>query len=124
MKIYVSSVWNQFLIKDHTSSLNDNEHPDADPPLYTYKRVYNPIDKKPYIIDFDDLQPALAGDISPREEYRGVTIDSVPGGGTDGSIYFYSDGHTGNSDSVVVMSLGSETKTITIDSLTGRASVK
>jgi len=124
LKVFRASSKNQFLIKDHTSSLDDSGHPDAVPPLYTYHRVYNPMDKKPYIIDFDDVQAAVAGEVTTREEYRGVTIDSVPGGGSDAVINFYPDGHSGSSDSVVVMSLGSMARTITVDGITGKVSVE
>ena len=115
---------NLFLVKDHTSSLNNNEHPDADPPLYTYQRVYNPMDKKPYIIDFDDVASGVSDEVSTREEYRGVTIDSVPGGGNSATIEFYPDGHSGITDSVVVLSLGRETRTVTVDGFTGKVTVE
>ena len=124
MKVFRASDRNQFMVKDHQYEGDSNAYPNNDPPIYSWGRVYHPIDKKPYIIDFDDVQAAVAGEVSTREEYRGVTIDSVPGGGSDAEIVFYPDGHSGNSDSVVVISLGSETRTITVDGFTGKVSVE
>ena len=124
VKVFRSSGRNQFLVKDHQYESDASAYPNNDPPIYSWGRIYHPVDKKPYIIDFDDVQSSVAGEVSTREEFRGVTIDSVPGGGNDAEIVFYPDGHSGNSDSVVVMSLGSETKTITVDGYTGKVSVQ
>ena len=124
VKVYRVSDRNQFLVKDNQYKDDATAYPNNDPPIYSYGRIYNPIDKKPYIIDFDDVQSAIAGEVSTREEFRGVTIDSVPGGGNDAEIVFYPDGHSGNSDSVVVMSLGSETRTVTVDGFTGKVTAE
>lgn len=112
------------MVKDHQYDSDSNAYPNNDPPIYSWGRIYSPFDKKPYIIDFDDVQSQIAGEVSTREEFRGVTIDSVPGGGSDAKIVFYPDGHSSNPDSVVVMSLGSETRTVTVDGFTGKVSVQ
>jgi len=114
---------NQFLVKDFTSPLDDAVHPDADPPLFSYKRVFNPLDKKPYIIDFDEVQAALAGIVEPRREYEGVCILSVPGGGTSADVDFYPDGHSSDTDSSFTLDLGGEQRTITVDGISGKIAV-
>lgn len=114
---------NSFLLKDYTSPLDSNIHPDADPPLFSYHRVFHPVDKTPYIIDFDDVQGDAIGVVEPRHEYEGVRILSVPGGGTDGSVYFYPDGHSSDTDSSFTLDLNGEQRTITVDGITGRISV-
>jgi len=124
VKVFRASSRNQFSVKDHQSESDASAYPGSDPPLYTYGRIYHPVDKKPYIIDFDDVESGVAGEVSTREEFRGVTIDSVPGGGDDAEIVFYPDGHSGNSDSEAVVSLGSETRTITVDGFTGKVTVE
>jgi len=118
---------NQFLLKDDRYASDASAHADAEPPVYTYGRVYSPFDKRPYIIDFDDLQSALAGIVMPRTEYNGVTITAVPGGGTSGTLHFYPDGHCSDpagGDETVVLSYAGDEKTITIDAITGRITVQ
>jgi len=124
VKVFLASSRNQFSVKDHQYEEDASAYPGSDPPLYTYGRVYHPVDKKPYTIDFDDVESGISGEVSTREEFRGVTIDSIPGSGPDAEIVFYPDGHSGNSDSVVVVSLGSETRTITVDGFTGKVTVE
>lgn len=122
VKVFVKASRNQFSVKDYQYRSDTSAYPNNDPPLYTWGRVYNPIDKKPYIIDFDD--PANLGSvISRRLEYENVSIDSVPGGGSDAEIVFYPDGHSSASDSIYVMSLGSLTNTITVDGISGKVTV-
>ncbi|MFC1822188.1 Tfp pilus assembly protein FimT/FimU, partial [Thermodesulfobacteriota bacterium] len=102
---YGSGKANQFLIKD-PSAPDSLMHLDAEPPLYTYGRVFHPLDKKPYIIDFNDIQSALDGVIEPKREYESVDFTYVPGGGIDGTIRFYPDGHSSDTDNTIVLTLG------------------
>ena len=118
---------NQFLVKDDRYVGDASAHVDAEPPVYTWGRVYNPHDKRPYVVDFDDLPSALVGVVIPRTEYNGVTITAVPGGGTIGEIHFYPDGHSSDpagADETVVLSYAGDEKTITIDAITGRITVQ
>lgn len=115
---------NQFTVKDTETSFDSGIHLDAEPPLYSYHRVFNPLDKKPYIIDFDDIQLPLEGIIEPRREYKGVNITYVPGGGTEGIIAFYPDGHSSSSNGTIVLRHGGSEKTITISGITGRVHVQ
>jgi len=123
VKVFVKASRNQFLVRDYQNKGDASAYPNNDPPLYTYGRVYNPFDKKPYIIDFDD-PGSLGSVISRRSEYENVSIDSVPGGGNDAEIAFYPDGHSSASDSIYVLSLGSLAKAITVDGITGKVSVQ
>jgi len=123
VKVYSATARNQLVVKDTFYATDPNLHLDAVPPVYSHGRVFNPHDKKPYIIDFDDIDSDLADVISPRREFEGVKIISVPGGGTDGTIRFYPDGHSSETDSAVVLSLGNEQRTITVDGLMGRITV-
>ena len=90
---YSDSKANQFVVLDAQYSGDTGMHLDVTPPVYTYGRVFNPFDKQPYIIDFNDIPAALVGVITPKRQYEGVDIVSVPGGGTDGIVQFYPDGH-------------------------------
>jgi prepilin-type N-terminal cleavage/methylation domain-containing protein len=120
---------NQFLVIDDLYESDPSAHTGVgdDPPVYTYGRVYNPFDKKPYIIDFDDLPAALVGVVTPKREYDGVVITDVPGGGTSGPIYFYPDGHcsdpAGAANTIVLSYVGNQ-KTITVDAITGQIEVQ
>jgi len=118
---------NQFLVKDDRYESDTGAHADAEPPVYSYGRVYNPFDKKPYVIDFDGLQSALVGVVVPRTEYDGVVITGVPGGGTSGVLHFYPDGHCSDPagpDKTIVLSYGGDEKTIAIDAINGRITVQ
>ncbi|MDP2644245.1 MAG: hypothetical protein Q8P24_04850 [Desulfobacterales bacterium] len=116
VQVFTKASKNQFAVIDHTSGLDDNVHPEATPPLYTFRRVYNPSDKIPYIIDFDTPTDGATA----RPEYEGVSIVSVPGGGANHTIVFYPDGHSSNTDSSYALSLGNLTRTIIVQGTTGR----
>lgn len=79
---------NQFLVKDDRYASDWSAHGEAEPPVYTWGRVYHPLDKRPYVIDFDGSQEALVGVIAPGTEYDGVIITGVPGGAPAGSSIF------------------------------------
>ena len=83
--------------------------PPVDPPVTAYGVVLNPIDKSWYLRDFDDM-----------ENYRAVTFTITP----SATIVFYPDGHSGNSNTVVTVSLGGRQRTIEVDGATGRISVE
>lgn len=124
---YTNNKANQFLVKDDRYESDTSAHLDSDPQVYTYGRVYNPFDKKPYIIDFDDLQSSLVGVVTPKGEYDGVIITDVPGGGSSGKIHFYPDGHCSDpagSANTIVLSYAGDQKTITVDAITGRIEVQ
>jgi type II secretion system protein H len=119
---------NQFNVKDTRYKSDSSAHLDADPPVHNYGRVFNPLDKKPYVIDFDDITTgSLVGVVTPKREYEGLEITHVPGGGNDGTIIFYPDGHcsdpTGADNTIVLSYLGNQ-KTITVDAITGRIEVQ
>ena len=84
--------------------------PSNEPPVNEDAIVLNPLDKKWYIKDFDDMG-----------SYQGVHITSVPAGG---EIRFYPDGHSSSSDNTFVLSLAGDQKTITVNGTTGRISVQ
>jgi Tfp pilus assembly protein FimT len=84
--------------------------PNNVPPVNEDAIVLNPLDKKWYIRDFDEM-----------ESYQGVRITSVPAGG---EIRFYPDGHSSSSDNTFVVSLDGNQKTITVNGNTGRISVQ
>ncbi|MBW1697187.1 MAG: hypothetical protein JRH18_02705 [Deltaproteobacteria bacterium] len=114
---------NQFTIKDFTSPLDDSVHPDADPPLFTYQRVYHPVDKIPYIIDFDDLPTALDGILEPKKEYEGVKILSIPVEATSADVIFYPDGHCSDTNISFTLGLGQEQRTVTVNGISGKITV-
>jgi len=118
---------NQFVLRDVQYIADAGIHLDAIPPVYTYGSVFNPLDKKPYVIDFNDIQAALVGVITPKQQYEGVDIVSVPGGGSDGLVRFYPDGHcsdpAGPANTYVLSYAGSQ-KTITVEGATGRITVQ
>ena len=114
---------NGFTVKDTISTLDNAIHLDADPPLFYYKRVFHPIDKKPYFIDFDRVPEPFEGTIDPKKEYEGVIIQSVPGGGTTALLKFYPDGHSSDTDSSFILDLNGEQRTITVDGITGNIAV-
>jgi len=118
---------NQFLVKDDRYASDASAHGEADPPVYTWGRVYHPLDKRPYIIDFDGPQQALVGVIAPGTEYNGVIITGVPGGGTSGILHFYPDGHCSDPagpENTIALSYAGVERTITVDAITGRITVQ
>ena len=123
VKVFVASEKNQFTVRDVGYANNPDLHLDAVPPVYSYGRVFNPIDKKPYIIDFDGLEAELEGIIQTKREYEGVQIVSVPGGGASAEIRFYPDGHSSLTSSSITLSLGDQQRTISVDGTTGRITV-
>ncbi len=68
--------------------------------------VLNPLDKNWYIRNFNDM-----------ENYRAVIFTSA-------NVIFSPDGHSGSADTVVTVSLGDRSKTITVDGATGRITVQ
>jgi hypothetical protein len=124
---HVNNQANQFMVKDERYAGDSSAHPGDEPPVYTWGRIYNPVDKKPYIIDFDDLQPALTGVVEPKRALSGVVINSVPGGGTVGTIRFYPDGHCSDpagAANIIVLGHDGDMKTISVDAITGRVEVQ
>lgn len=78
--------------------------------------VLNPFDKKWYEKDFDIMSA-----------YEGVSITSVPGGGSRGDIRFYPVGHMPDplgSDKSIVVSYAGNQKTITVDVITASIRVE
>ena len=123
VKVFVASERNQFTVRDVRYANNPDLHLDAVPPVYSYGRVFNPIDKKPYIIDFDGLEADLAGIVQSKWEYEGVQIVSVPGGGVSGEFRFYPDGHSSETSSSITLRLGNQQITINVEGTTGRITV-
>ena len=124
---YAGGKANQVLIKDDRYASDASIPENADPPVYTWGRVYHPLDKRPYIIDFDGPQEALVGVIAPRTEYDGVEIIAVPGGNTVGALHFYPDGHCADpsdQDNTIVLSYAGIERTIAVDAISGRVSVQ
>ncbi|CAB1083180.1 hypothetical protein JY97_02805 [Alkalispirochaeta odontotermitis] len=118
---------NQFLVKDDRYASDWSAHGEAEPPVYTWGRVYHPLDKRPYVIDFDGSQEALVGVIAPGTEYDGVIITGVPGGGTSGILHFYPNGHCSDPagpDNTIVLNYAGVERTITVDAITGRITVQ
>jgi Tfp pilus assembly protein FimT len=95
-----------FKIYDNRYAADAAAHTASDPPVTSYGVVLNPIDKSWYQRDFDDM-----------ENYRGVTFTSA-------QIVFYPDGHSGNSNTTVTVSLGGGQRTITVNGMTGRINVQ
>lgn len=98
-----------FKVYDNRYAADANAHTNADPPVTAYGVVLNPLDKSWYLRDFDDM-----------ENYRAVTFtdnNQVP-------IVFYPDGHSGDSNTTLTVSLGGNQRTISVDGPTGRISVQ
>ncbi|MCK9362858.1 MAG: GspH/FimT family pseudopilin [Syntrophales bacterium] len=95
-----------FKIYDNRYVNDANPHTADDPPVTAYGVVLNPLDKDWYLRDFDDM-----------ENYRAVTF-------TGAQIVFYPDGHSGNSNTTVTVSMGDNQRAITVDGATGRISVQ
>ena len=100
---------NWFRVFDYQYKDDPTTHHDKEPPVDAYGVVLNPMDKKWYQKDFDDMKT-----------YEGVKITSVPAGG---QIRFYPDGHSSFSDNTFILSLGGNETTITVNGTTGRISV-
>jgi len=103
----VSGNW--FKVFDYQYKTDSNPHHDYDPPVDAYGLVLNPVDKKWYQKDYDDMKT-----------YEGVSITSVPAGG---EIRFFPDGHSSSSDSTFVLSFDGDQRTITVNGTTGRVTV-
>lgn len=103
---------NRFQVFDNQFKSDSNPHHDNDPPLDAYGVVYNPVEKKWYIKNFDTM-----------EIYDGVHITGVPAGG---EICFYPDGHSASSNNSFVLSFGADIdqRTIIVNGATGRISVE
>ena len=95
-----------FSIYDNRYAEDANTHYDQDPPTTAKGVVLNPLSKRWYQHDFDDMG-----------NYRAVTFTSA-------QIVFYPDGHSAASDTTVTVSLGGRQKTIRVDGATGRISTE
>lgn len=84
--------------------------PNNDPHVDQSGVVLDPHTKTWYEKDFD------AWDV-----YSGVKITSLP---TGAEVRFYPDGHTAETDSVIIVSYGGNRRTITISGFTGRIRVE
>ena len=100
---------NWFRVFDNQYKTDPAPHHDGDPPVDAYGVVLNTFDKKWYEMDFDTLG-----------NYEGVAITTIPAGD---EVHFYPDGHSGETDSIFVLSLTEEQRTIIIDGFTGRITV-
>ena len=100
---------NWFKVFDYQYKTDSDPHHDYDPPVDVYGVILNPVDKKWYWKDYDDM-----------ETYKGVSITSVPAGG---EIRFFPDGHSSSSDHTFVLSLDNDQRTITVNGTTGRVTV-
>lgn len=103
---------NWFKIYDTSPYPDSISHarPFNDPPVDENDVVIDPVSKSWYEKDFDTLSA-----------YSGVQILRVP---ASGEVRFYPDGHTALTDSIIIISYGSNQRTITISGLTGRISVE
>lgn len=98
-----------FKVYDNRYAADTAAHADADPPVTAYGVVLNPLDKKWYQIDFDDLA-----------QYSGVAFSSA-------QIVFYPDGHCNDpaaANPSMTVSLGAAQRTVTVDGVTGRVSAQ
>ncbi|UCE82546.1 MAG: hypothetical protein JSV47_12720 [Deltaproteobacteria bacterium] len=101
---------NWFKVIDHQYKDDANPHHDSVPPVDTYGLLLHPVDKTWYSRDFDT-----------SANHEGVSINAVP---ASGAIFFYPDGHSSELNSVFVLALKGDQKTITVDGITGRISVQ
>jgi type II secretion system protein H len=95
-----------FKVYDNRYAADAAAHAAADPPVTAYGVVLNPLDKKWYQHDFDEM-----------ENYQAVTFTSA-------QIVFYPDGHSAAANTTVTVSLGGSQRTITVDGATGRIRVQ
>ncbi len=95
-----------FKVYDSRYVADAASHHDQDPPVTSYGVVMNPLDKGWYLRDVGD-----------GEGYRAVTF-------TGAQVVFYPDGHSGNGNATVTVSLGGRNRVITIDGVTGRVAVQ
>jgi type II secretion system protein H len=100
---------NWFRVFDYKYRDDTTPHHNETPPVDAYGVVINPLDKNWYIVNLDTSRT-----------YEGVSIDSVPTGGT---VSFHPDGHSSSDDSLFVLSFAGESKTITVDGTTGKIRV-
>lgn len=101
---------NWFRVFDYQHRDDSNPHHDETPPVDGYGVVMNPLDKNWYIVDLDTVHT-----------YEGVNLEAAP---SDGMISFYPDGHSSSEDPSFVLSYGGDTKTITVDGITGKIRVE
>ena len=100
---------NWFRVFDYRFRDDSSPHHNEAPPVDAYGVVINPLDKNWYIVDLDT-----------SHTYEGVSIDSMP---PTGMVSFYPDGHSSSNNSFFVMSYGGDSKTITVDGITGKIRV-
>jgi len=97
---------NCFKVFDSRYGEDPDPHHDALPPVDSYGIVLDPVDKKWFTKDLDDM-----------ENYAGVRFDTIPAGG---EVLFYPDGHSAFSDHVLVLTFADRKRTIRVDGMTGR----
>ncbi len=111
---------NWFRVYDVRYELDAGPHHAEDPPADAYGVVLNPFDKKWFLKDFDDLPG-----------FEGVRIKAVPGGGAQGQVRFYPDGHAsdafiasgGGQQNAFVLASGSRYRAIGVEGNTGKITV-
>jgi type II secretion system protein H len=85
-------------------------HTNETPPVTAFGVVINPVDKRWYSLDFRAL---------PHHE--GALISTAP---ARGEVVFYPAGHCSELSSTFVVSLGTDTRTVNVNGVTGRITVQ
>jgi len=101
---------NWYRVFDNRYKSDSSPHHGDDPPAGAYGVVLNPVDKKWYQRDFDEM-----------EEYQGVRIQSVPAGS---EVCFHPDGHSSSADSSFALVCGGEQRTISVTGTTGAIQIQ
>ncbi len=96
---------NYVRVFDNRYKADPNPHFAEDPPVYARGVVRDPVSKKRYRRDFDNI-----------EIYQGVKITAVPAGG---EICFYPDGHSSAGNNSIILGFGGEQRTVTVVGMTG-----
>ena len=85
-------------------------HTNATPPVTTFGVVINPVDKRWYSIDFRALP-----------NYQGALISAAP---PSGEVVFYPAGNCSALANTFAVQCGGDTRTVTVNGVTGRIAVQ
>ncbi len=108
--VTVSQRYSAFAAIDSRYEGDMSDHPDADPPVWAFGIVAHPVDRSRYLIDFN-----------ATERFEGVRISAIKGAS---SIRFYPEGHCSTEATSITVTYGGDSRTVSIDGITGRVTVR
>lgn len=104
--VRTSSGSSSFSVYDSRFKADSGSHPTETPPVTALGVVLNPVDKTWYVRDLSDNQ-AVISSVTPA-----------------GGVVFYPDGHCSAPSNTLVVTVGAEFRTVSVNGINGRIQVE